>query len=88
MTDLVLFGNPLLITLTAAIAVISVIFAFLPKKNVISYIAALCHAFAIAACIYLGGGLTDVSLMLIISLMVSLIAENINSKFKGKGNKK
>ena len=87
MNDLLYIENPALFIITAVLAVISVICAFLPKRTVISYTAALCHAFAVAAAVYFGGGLTDIALMLILSLIFSLIAESISDKFKRKGNK-
>lgn len=84
MTDLIYFDVPMMWLIPLFAALLSVLSALLGKVKILPWICAALHGIAIAAIIYLDGGLTDIFLMLIISL----IASSVCTSFVNKGGKK
>lgn len=86
MTDLIYLEIPVLIILPVLAVVFSVITSILSKIHILQWICAAVHGVLIAAVIYLGGGLSDIFVMLMLSLIASCICEMLKSQ-KG-GSKK
>lgn len=84
MTDLIYFDIPLMWLIPLCAVIISVVCASLEKVRILPWISATLHGAAIAAIVYLGGGLTDIFFMLTISLIASSVCISIKAKRRNK----
>ncbi len=83
MTELIYFDIPVMWLLPIAAALLSVVCSLFGKVRLLPWISAALHGIAVFAVIYFGGGLTDIFVMLLISLIASCVCAAIKNKKGG-----
>ena len=87
MTDLIYFNTPLLLAILLIAVVLSVLSKLLCKVPAVSWIYAALQGICIAVLIICGGGLSDVFVMLVCSLIASAVAEKLKNCKKEGGKR-